>query len=178
MAADLNTTKAKDAPELEFKKPGETNADGTRDLNRVTSYNNITPMVDDYPSDDQLKQEKEIKKPNQVEQLDDHAKDLIEQVMGVSPTSDASYNTGNLHAQSEGYFPGLKMDPSGPTSTDNLNNTQPLLSPTSAQSPLSQNPIKISYGEKPTEIDQINADNFDHVNVVGPKSPLSVDSAI
>ena len=132
MAADLNTTKAKDAPELEFKKPGETKADGSRDLNRVTSYNNITPMVDDLSSNDALKQEVDGKKPNQVEQLDDHTKELIEQVMGVSPTSDASYNTGNLHAQSEGYFPSLKMDdPSQATSTDNLQNTQPLLSPTS-----------------------------------------------
>ena len=88
-----------------------------------------------------------------MEQLDAHTKELIEQVMGVSPTSDASYNTGNLHAQSEGYFPSLKKDDlSGATSTDNLQNTQPLLNQISAQSPLSQNAIKISYGEKPTEI--------------------------
>lgn len=115
--------------------------DGTRDLHRVTSYNNIAPLADDVSSvdnDKKLRQDKDPKKTNQVEQLDDHTKELIEQVMGVSPTSDASYNTGNMHAQSEGYFPSLKMDdPSQATSTDNLQNTQPLMSPTSQTSPLS-----------------------------------------
>jgi len=90
-------------------------------MNRVTSYNNIIPLVEDLSSNDKPSKEKDSKKANQVEQLDDHTKELIEQVMGVSPTSDASYNTGNLHAQSEGYFPSLKMDdPSQATSTDNL----------------------------------------------------------
>ena len=57
-----------------------------------------------------------------------------------------------------------------------------MVSPISHQSPLSHDPIKISYGEKPGEISDIKQlDNFDHVNVQfpgGPKSPLSVDSAV
>ena len=56
-----------------------------------------------------------------------------------------------------------------------------MVSPASHQSPLSHDPIKIVIGEKPEEIkDRDLIDAFDHVNVqhVGPKSPLSVDSAI
>lgn len=60
---DPNTTKAKDAPELEFKKLGGAAADGSRELNRVTSYNNITPLNEDLSDNDKkLKQEKDVKK--------------------------------------------------------------------------------------------------------------------
>ena len=78
-------------------------------------------MDEDLSSNDdkdkKLRQSKDANKQGQVEPLDEHTKNLIDAVMGVSPTSDASYNTGNLNGinsvQSEGYFTGLKMnDPS------------------------------------------------------------------
>ena len=116
--SDPATTKAKDTPELEFKKPGEGSGEAARDLHRVTSYNNILPVNEDLSSNEEnekkLRQKKEADKGAQVEPLDEHTKNLIDQVMGVSPTSDASFNHSNLNAiRSEGYFTHLKMnDPS------------------------------------------------------------------
>ena len=51
---------------------------------------------------------------NQLNINDDQAKNLYEEVMGVSPMSDQSFKHSDLNAiHSEGYFTGLKMnDPS------------------------------------------------------------------
>ena len=194
--SDPATTKAKDTPDLEFKKPGERLADDQRDLHRVTSYNNIAPLSDDLSSESEQKKwkskkeaDKEVKPSvtdvaNQLNINDAHAKNLIEEVMGVSPNSEQSFkHSGDLNPiHSEGYL-GLKMnDPSQATSTEILQNTQPMISPASHhshQSPLSHDPIKIVIGEKAEEVPSDKNYLFESVPVaqIGTKSPLSNDSA-
>lgn len=77
-------------------------ADDSRDLHRVTSYNNIAPLDDEMSSNGESekkkpKQKKEGEKDakpsvadvaNQLNINDPEAKNLYEEVMGVSPMSE------------------------------------------------------------------------------------------
>ena len=190
-ASNPTTTKARDAPDLEFKKPGEKPADDQRDLHRVTSYNNIVPMTDEMSSNNGESEQtpldpKERGKPsaaevaNQLNINDPATKNLYEEVMGVSPVSDQSFKHSDLNdGQGKDYFKGLKMDPhSQATSTGDLGLSAPMISPTSHVSPLS-NPIKIEINEKPRESHPGSSNLFESVNPhAAATSPLSQDSAI
>ena len=52
-ASEPATTKAKDVPELEFKKPGDSTAEGQKELHRVTSYNIIAPLNEEHGSEEE-----------------------------------------------------------------------------------------------------------------------------